>query len=527
MRPPTARNILGTIAAIVAVSITSGFSTADTKLVGKSGSALQESRPELAPKATCTTFYISPNGGSSSNGLSPNTPFKTFATAFSKMGPCDELVLLDGTYSTEVGTGVIHFQGMHSGQPPSGNSVAQRTVIRAQQPGKVTIKGELFLGRKARKDSYILIQGITFDGGGALYNTSYVSIKDCGFHGHFGIGTNDHQNGNSYNLIEDVWVWASAQRVIAINYRAHYNVWRRVLVRGDGCGQKGCQGNGNPNVGITVYDSNHVSFQNVMVVDRILAPSDSPYADFAAAQHTPDPRYYFGNNEWLGTISLNAPDNGYYMELDRNQTLDPTIKISNAIAWNSAGTGINLDREGTNSLLENLTVAAKGDGIRVGPALANKSGRLRNSLVARAGRFGVNSAFPSSYIAIYGAAQDINNKQAPCEKACYLKNPRNDGQPPSLRYLPRIEPGSFLSRRGENNSDIGANVIRRYGSEGSIFGESNYNVLTQQPLWPWPNEKRIQSDMCADTNRGFCSSPSLTQYIWSQLGHVTNDHQFR
>ena len=57
-------------------------------------------------------------------------------------------------------------------------------------------------------------------------------------------------------------------------------------MRGDGCGTSGCSGSGNPNVGITIYDSADVSFQNVLVLDRVLSGSDSPYADFACAQHT-------------------------------------------------------------------------------------------------------------------------------------------------------------------------------------------------------------------------------------------------
>lgn len=489
--------------------------------------ASTEARRNDPSKAAYTTFFVSPAGNDSSGGRSAASPFKSFARVFSQMKPGDELVMLDGTYSVEAGTGTIHYEGNHSAQPPSGISASQQTVIRALQPGKVTIKGALFLGRSTRKDSHLRIQGITFDGGGSLYNTSHVTIKDCGFRGSLGIGTNDHHNGNSYNLIEDVWVWASGQRIIAINYRSHFNVWRRVLVRGDGCGKSNCQGSGSPNVGITVYDSNHVSLQNVMVIDRILASGDSPYADFAVAQHTPDPRYYFGNNEWLGTISLNSPDQGYYMEPDRNQTLDPTIKISNAIAWNSAGTGFNLDREGSNILLENLTISAGADGIRVAPALANKSGRLRNSLIMHAGRYGVNSAFPSNHMVIYGAKEAVNKQQAPCKTACYQTNPRADGHPPSLTYLPRIEPGSVLSRRGENGSAIGANIIRRYGRDGSFFGEPDFNTLTADPLWPWPNEERLREEMCVDTKRGFCSSPSLTYYIWSQLGHEPNADMYR
>ena len=463
-------------------------------------------------------YYISPTGSDWSNGRSPAAPLRSFARAFAKMDPGDELILLDGEYSTNAGTGTIHHQGNNSAQPPSGKSPSVVTTIRAQHPGKVKIAGELFLGRSFRKDSYIRVQGITFVGGGVLYNTSHVTIKECGFNGGFGIGTNDHHHGNSDNLIEDVWIWAAKQRIIAINYRSHHNVWRRVLVRGDGCGLSNCRGGGNPNVGVTVYDSSNVSFQNVMVVDRLLAPGDSGYADFAIAQHTPDPRYYFGKNEWLGTISLNAPDHGYYMEPDHGQILDPTIKISNAIAWNSKYIGFNFDRDSAYTLLENITVLSGADGIRVGPNLAGKPGQLRNILIAGAGRYGVNSAYPSSHVVVYGADTAYNRKQAGCTSACYTNNPRQDGATASLRYLPRIEPGSFLKGRGTNGADIGANVVYRYGRDDSRFGEPGYNALTQEPLWPWPNEPRIQMEMCAEVTRGFCSAPSLTHYIWSQLG---------
>lgn len=483
--------------------------------------------PVQTPAARHGIYYISPTGSDWSNGRSPASPLRSFARAFAKMDAGDELVLLDGEYSTNAGTGIIHHQGSNSAQPPSGKGPSVVTTIRAQNPGKAVIAGELFLGRSFRKDSYIHVQGITFEGGGALYNTSHVTIKDCGFHGGFGIGTNDHHQGNSYNLIEDVWIWADKQRVIAINYRSHHNVWRRVLVRGDGCGLGNCRGSGNPNVGVTVYDSNNVSFQNVMVVDRVLAPGDSGYADFAVAQHTPDPRYYFGKNEWLGTISLNAPDHGYYMEPDHGQILDPTIKISNAIAWNAKYIGFNFDRDSANTLLENITVLSGSDGIRVGPNLAGKPGQLRNILIAGAGRYGVNSAYPSSHVAVYGADQAYNRKQTGCESACYTGNPRNDGRIASLRYLPRIESGSFLKGRGLSGADIGANILQRYGRDGSRFGESGYNALTRESLWPWPNEARLQREMCVSTKRGFCSAASLTQYIWSQLGHTPNEGLFQ
>jgi hypothetical protein len=476
-------------------------------------------------KKARTTFFISPAGGDWNSGESAKVPFRSFRHAFAKMSAGDELVLLDGVYSEAAGTGYISYVdvrsnvgGPNSAQIPPGLDSARPTYVRALNPGKVKVNGQLVVGRSFRKDSYITIQGITFEGGGALYNTSHVTVKDCGFHGGFGIGTDDHRQGNDYNLIEDVWIWASGERIIAINYRSRYNVWRRVLVRGDGCGTPRCRGSGNPNVGITVYDSSHISLQNVMVVDRILAPGDSPYGDFAVAQHTPG-NYLFGESEWLGTISLKAPDTGYYIEPDSGGTLDPTIRITNAVAWDSTYLGFNIARAGTNNVLENLTVKALGgDGIRVAPVLT--TGTLRNVISLDAKRVGINSKYPPSHVNVFNAREGAFG-QTVCTVGCYTRNPTADGATPSLRYLTRIEEGSFLKGKGSGGADIGANILYRYGSDGTHYGEPNYNTLSSAPLWPWPNQDRIKKELCegSGVTRGFCQVGSLTKYIWEYLGN--------
>ena len=456
-------------------------------------------------------YFISPSGNDSNDGRSQASPFRTFARAFSVMPGGARLFLLDGVYSSAAGTGTIHYSGTGSGQPPSGIA-SQPTQVRALNPGRVSV-GPLFLGRSTRKDSYIYIAGITFQGGGQLYNTSYVTVKDCGFHGPFGIGTNDHAMGNSRNLIEDVWIWTAGERIIAINYRAHENVWRRVVVRGDGCGTSACQGSGNPNVGITVYDSHDVSMQNVMVVDRILAPGDSPYSDFACAQHTADPQYYLGRAEWLGIISLNSPDTGFYCEPD--YVIAPTVSVVDAVAWNARDDGFNLSRRGSVTLRNLTSKAFGGDAVRVAPELT--SGTVLNVLVAGFGRYGVNSSITPSYVNVHGTGGAPYN-QTSCGQGCYSQDPVAGG---SLKYITRIEPGSFLKGRGASGGDIGANVVNRYGQDGARFGESGYSAFTSTPLWPWPNEVRLRQEMCGDSGvtRGFCSASSLTEYVWGYLGN--------
>jgi len=484
--------------------------------------------------AWATTYYLSPSGSDSyttEQAQNEGTPWKTFGKAFGEMSAEDELILLDGVYSEAAGTGYISYLGTGSEQAPSGTNKSAMTIVRAKNAGNVTVDGGsnagLFVGRSTRKDSYIKFQGITFEGGGSLYNTSYIYIKNCGFHSTdksadavFGIGTNDHENGNTYNLIEDCWIWGQ-ERIIAVNYRANNNIWRRVVIRGDGCDSASCTGSGNPNVGISVYESQDVSLQNVVVVDRILGGGE-PYGDFSTAQHTADVDYYLGPAEWLGCISLKAPDTGFYFEADYAN--DNTINLTNCVAWDSAVMGFNIVSPASNKIrnvtLNHLTAGANDsyDTFRLSDV---DTGIVKNLISYSAPRYGVNtvdSDIVPSYCDVYnaGTAAYYNNS---CSSGCKTTDPTSDGTPVSLKYLPRIEDGSVLKGTGDGG-DYGANIFKRYGTDGTFHGDSGYNTLSSTDLWPWPNEDRIKDEMDDDSIRGFCApGESLTHYIWNYLGN--------
>jgi len=458
----------------------------------------------LAPVCRAATYYISPSGSDSSGGMSEASPLLTFSAAFARMSAGDELILLDGTYSSSAGTGYINWDDgcATCGQPPSGTSLSEMTYVHAKNPGSVTVDGGnrpgLFLGRSFQKQSFIKIQGITFEGGGGLYNTSDDTIKDCGFHAAsqgggavFGVGTIDGNWGNTDNLIEDSWMWGQ-ERIIAINYRAPRNVWRRIVIRGDGCGTPACTGSGNPNVGFTVYNSSFTSVQNILVINRILGGA-SPYADFASAQHEPGPNVDMGaaeflsSNEWLGCMSLKSEDGGFYFEADEVGDNNPTIR--NAVAWDDGGANFNLGSHAKGFVLENLTAgvnnAAGDDGIRVAPG--ESAGVVRNVIVYRPKRYGVNSAAPPSYADVFGAESSAYN-QTTCSLGCKAINP-------SLKYVTRIENGSPLKGKGFGGGDYGANIVKRYGADDARYKDPGYDALSSINLWPWPNEARIKSEM--------------------------------
>jgi parallel beta-helix repeat protein len=524
------------------------------------------------PVVNKSIYYLSPTGSNNNNGTSASTPWLSFEHAFSVMQSSDELILLDGTYSSANGNGGIHWNTTdstsgqvfpNSAQPPSGTNLQNPTIIRALNPGNVVMQVPLFLGRTFRKDSYITIDGITFSepsgddaGGGTLFNTSYVTVKNCGFHGGFSIGASEHHNGNTNNLIEDVWIWARNVRTIVSNYRSNYNTWRRIIVRSEGCDNAGCDGSSgkqDPSPGITVYDSHDVSMQNIMVVDRLLR-NDLPYGDITTAQHTAaggngdgnydGTMYFLGRNKWLGNMSVNSQDSAMTFEADNVLTTGDAIwTVKDFLVLNSADNGVNIANTPYNyasagrppSSVSNVTTintstgAAGSNGITVSPEQTTVT--VQQNVVINAGRAGYNvsgNGLGDTVGYNPGASEGTLSQYTTCsfgQCPSLNSNPLNDG---SFIYPTRIESSSNLDGL-INGVELGARILYQYGATGSRFGEANYDTLSNISLWPWPNEARIKKEMCTDVSitRGFCStgtqlngssSVTLSSYIWEFLG---------
>ncbi len=508
----------------------------------------------INPSIFALTYYLSPAGKdsySSSEAQNQKTPWKTFAKAFGNMSGGDELILLDGIYSIANGTGCINFQGSGSGQPPSGLSRSSMTLVRAYNPGRVFIDGSgsyeniaIFIGRKSRVDSFIEIRDITAYGGIHLYNSDYCKVKNCGCRGGMGIGTNDHAFSCDYNLIEDCWVWAKGSRIIACSYEGRYNIWRRVLIRGDGCDTADCRGSGNPNVGITVYNSQYTLLENVIVIDRVLN-GGTPYADFATAQHPGGPNDYpLNRNKWLGCISINSEDTGYYFEGDN--VMPPSHYIKDCIAvFNTPQTGFNLDKD-NGVIIENCSVfSLKGSDSNVFYRHGDNS---RNQITRNI----IGYSPSANYAIVRGGEASYVDTYAPSfysdryyltviSKGEKKSNPLSDGTPKSVLYPVRIEKGSILNGTGYNGLDYGANIIFKYGVTGRFYGEEGYEALTSENLWPWPNEDRIKREMCEsygsnNEKRGFCISKkqkdgindtTITSYIWEFLGNKIPEYIYK
>ena len=75
------------------------------------------------------------------------------------------------------------------------------------------------------------------------------------------------------------------------------------------------------------------------------------------------------------------------------------------------------------------------------------------------------------------------------------------------------------------------------GLSGKLYGETGWDTLTSDALWPFPNEDQIKTDVAAfsmDADEAYAGSPAmvgargfatagdqtLTKYIWEYLGNT-------
>lgn len=494
--------------------------------------SVQFSVPSVSSSAA--VVYMSPTGADSNNGLSASAPFKTFARAFSTLSAGGTLYLMDGTYTASANGSMDKNLASPSAVPPDGVSPTQMTTIMALNDGGVVVGSTmgrgLMLGTTSVAKRYIKFQGFTITGGVDLYHVDHIFFKNMGVtdtgggNSVFGIGSNDNGGTmvSSYVTLEDCWLWGKARKIFGPLNSDHVSL-RRVVMRNDGCASSSeyCGSNsGNYMSASTVYNSSHISLQNVLAVDNVLGPGGfAGGADFWTAWHTSAGTHPFGANEWLGSISLNSEYSGFKTETDDEPGLiNPVVTYKNNVAWNAAGTAFGAQCRHCSSqtaIWANLTAYGSTMSFDVFNMYYASDSTVVNLVALGQGRYGYNGIVAPSYVdnAVSPAYNDSE-----CQAGCKTSNAISDG---SIKHIARIETGSPLKGTGSGGADYGANVVTRYGTDGTFYGDANFNTLTTVPLWPWSNQSRIKSEMCAGTGvtRGFCSSPSLTDYIWSHLGN--------
>lgn len=444
--------------------------------------------------ASPTDYFVSPIGSNQNPGTAER-PFQTIEKGLSALKPGDALVIRDGQYSGKANA-LRNF--------PRG-TVENYIHIKAENPGKVILSGGLLLDRDS---SYLIFEGLRFHGQETkrilgrnikFFRNEFKGGPARGNVETVCIGTNDFTPGAEFVLLEDNWVHGSGGRYKILVYNSNAVILRRVLVRFDGFDP----GNIAPAADIAIYDSKNIEIQNAISIDGIGGELSRGYvAAFynVCNRTTLTPNL---NISWRGILAINPP--GYLMGTE-GQCETVNLIVEDAASFGGMY-GISQLNAG-NAQYNRLTiVGTKGDGV----GIFGGTGSVRDSVVRGADGRAFKGVLPTNSVAFanrggsYGAS---------------MLDPMSNG----LRYLPRIEVGSTLAKGGARDGQRGAQINRRIGKVGSLFGESGYADISSVELWPFPNEHRIKEEMCMDegNRRGFCAhNGTITAYIFSLLGNAS------
>lgn len=489
----------------------------------------------------------------------------SISVAVGAMSGGDTLIIADGTYTGRL-------QGMPSG------SAGAYTQVRAENNFAATIT--IASGTTeclSVVNNYIRVEGINFVGnpsgsnsaGVATINGNHNKIVRCSF---TGAGTGDWNiivvtaTNADYVLFEECWAWGTG-RYKFLAYQSDHVIFRRCVARHDLHPSTQC-------ATFVRYDSQYVDFQNCISIDG---------PETEGTQTTTGILYggfWCENNAVVDTAGKNLGCIVLNLAGDLAAYSDPKIygtrTIENCVSWDTKGGYYSGALTGPgyitfNHCLFGKTIGESQDTSRAwGCGVTCENGlntaTINNSILLDNYCMGLNrhvlsSDYNSLYLNLgngnypvgtdYGSTGYEYGYQCPAgvnDKAAINSNaidPR-DGTPgngiASLKYLVRIETGSDLKGAGSSGSDIGPTILKKYGTADTLWGETGYETLTDDDLWPFPNEDEIRTDMKAFSmaedystgsywnpggnpassgDRGFCADgTTMTKYIWEYLGNT-------
>ena len=521
-----------------------------------------------------TTYYMcvpsgAPSGwsvGSDSNGgTSKNDAWATFDKAFngpSGMSGEDTLIMCDGTYTSSDMT-------MNAScHPPDGASTSSMTEIKAENDGGVIIDGgdstRFYLGSGSDVD-YVKFRGIEWvntrtGASEATFmstddNNSYIHFYRCGFRGNDGGATIFNPSGGTHYLAEECYAYGAGRCGFRIQHSGTHAVYRRCVVRLDRV-----DASDNPVYGIATYSTEQLEVQNCIVID-----SDSSYWDnfsySGGAFHIRKTDGGWGNSRdihFRGCIALNNlgwnrhPSYGDVHFAGSQFCSDSESQpnsLNDMVLWDVMHGIVPTTGTTTGATLENITIYAASNPDyptevgSYGTNLQAADWTLKNSIIIGGQQYGFARYMLSDYNVVYNVSGGDEYRSEATEGAhdycadgvaCLKQvNPENgstgDGNGTTcLKYITRIEDNSDCDGTGESSADRGATVLKRYGVDGTFWGESGYTTLTDVDLWPFPYEDHIRTRLKAHDavdgapgDRGFCADgETLTKYIWEYLGNT-------
>jgi hypothetical protein len=417
-------------------------------------------------------FYLSPAGNDSNSGTSRTAAWATFDRAWQDLYPGDTLILLDGVYYQSLRP------NRRNGEP------GKPITVRADNDGQAIIDGEFVRTpvalRRYLPSDYYVIEGIVARNGSIPplpqaviriesehnilrrvsaynahtdYNTAVISLAPSAAH----------------NLIEDCVAAGTGRKMINL-YKSENNVIRRCFTYWqEWDGRESCQAwpNGQS---IQIYHGNYNIIENSIAYGPVPQWSISIQANSGNADAI--------GNKILGSIAINAgmnPD-GTVKEWGDTRPQPTSCTNMDNMGWPNRRSGFSLHGQGElhgNLFQDILSWGNAGLGIVTG------SGTFTNNQMFRATAInnGIDNPcgpWPCSY-----GGNDTDVLQSRLEKFSIIEDSFIEN---IFINWPNYPNGTrnLTSMTGE-----GARLSHRY-----IDG-----VLTNEPLWPWPMEERIQAEL--------------------------------
>lgn len=470
--------------------------------------ALLSSQAPAAVKAATaargsTTYFISPTGSDGASGLE-DSPWRTFAKAWQSVVSGDTIMVGDGTYT--------------DASPPAGKSglASLPITVRAANPGRarlgaLSFKGNAhlaFVGFRIEGDDYAVAVGSNGPG----RPSNHLTFRQIGF----SCVPNTLNNGACFTLydgthhvlLEDSWGWGGGRYTVKCyggpggrppNLTCDHNTFRRVVLRMGPAKSTP----GNPQAALSLYYSSDNLVENVIAIDG-KAQSDTSNSAFYVTAHQPPPNS--NRNRFLGVIALNNLGAGFWLDCPGAVCTD--VEVRGSVFWGSSGSSVYI-QGGTcaGAIFDGNTMGYAGRGSGYGNHKCDDA-TLTNNALYKNERFGARQSPDGGSTPTAHHNGYFGNRAGARER---VRLGEGDlASDPGLRYITRIEASSPYAKAG-TSGNIGASVLNRFEN----------GQLTATPLWPWPFEERLRSEMCAgEPSPGFCASgKTLTRYVWEYLGN--------
>ena len=459
------------------------------------GDKPQPSDPTVPPIPNDAIWVATDGNDSTGNGSNGN-PYLTISHATAQMTTGQTVVVKDGVYNDRP-----NWINDYLHTIPAGTSQAP-TVIRAENMFGVELRGD---GGLLYPDSQIRLDGDYIDVFGffcnmlndatpptqVAINGNFNRVMKCiarregqqdSYGGWFRFGGNA-----TYNLVEDcagVGACRYGFGAGGTSGAGHHNIYRRCVGRFDYTESNQPKATFNHYGANGGYTSHHHVFQNCISldgneVDYHGGSSGFKYGGFTSIKTASDDMYQ-------GCLVLNEQVDISAIWLDgRDHTLRDIIvwDIQDMPTYGQ----ITPDGVWDRSSMEPITEASN---FTIGQVAGNDIGGDSGNL-----------------------------------------SPTNSNlSPVGLQHLPQRNTGVT----------IGAEMLKKVGVSGTRYGETGWDQVTDDDLWPWPYEDKIKeifsmpnpvpanySPVTNDTLRGFCAAGNdawgqpntLTRYVWQYLGN--------